>query len=330
MNMPRSTLRRSRASRIFKILIGILVLIGILLAAAYAYFDMEDATLDDAARSQASGQFIHLPDGVTHYEFAGPEGTPIVVLVHGFSVPSYIWDPTAEALREAGFRVLRYDLYGRGYSDRPDAAYDQAFLAKQLDDLLSALGIDEPVQVAGLSMGGPVAATFVSGHPDRASSLILVDPQIMPPTEAAAKVVDIPWVGEYLMATAILPLVIAPSQSGDFHRPERVPPDWEERYRVQMRYKGFRRALLASIRNLINKDEAMPAYEAVGRQGTPVLLLWGAEDETIPREHIDQLRLALPNAEFHVIEDAGHLPHYERPEVVNPLLFSFLRASAAK
>jgi len=44
---------------------------------------------------------------------------PAVALVHGFSVPYYVWDPTAPELARAGFRVLRYDLYGRGYSDRP-------------------------------------------------------------------------------------------------------------------------------------------------------------------------------------------------------------------
>jgi pimeloyl-ACP methyl ester carboxylesterase len=51
-----------------------------------------------------------LSNGVVHYELTGSEDAPVVVLVHGFSVPCYVWDPTFEALTEAGFRVLRYDL----------------------------------------------------------------------------------------------------------------------------------------------------------------------------------------------------------------------------
>ena len=42
-----------------------------------------------------------------------------VVLAHGFSVPYFVYDPTFEFLTQAGFRVLRYDLFGRGFSDRP-------------------------------------------------------------------------------------------------------------------------------------------------------------------------------------------------------------------
>jgi len=308
--------------------LGALAFGGVLLAALYVYLDMERAPLDEQARAQAPGQFIRLPDGVTHYEFSGPEDGPIVVLVHGVSTPYFIWDSTTQALREAGFRVLRYDLFGRGYSDRPDAAYDLPFFAKQLDDLLTALNIAEPVNVAGLSMGGPIATAFANRHPERVRSLILIDPLVLPPDNAIAKIIEIPWLGEYLMTTAVVPFVLLQSQREDFHRPERMPADWETRYRVQLQYEGFRRGLLASVRNIINKDVAMPEYKALGATDLPTLLLWGAEDKTITRDDIEALRAAAPAVQFHVIEDAGHLPHVERPEVANPLIIEFLNAYA--
>src|SRR5512135_2050203 len=98
----------------------------------------ETRELDDAARASAGGSFIDLPQGRTHYELTGPADRRPVVLVHGFSVPFFVWDPTFEALAAAGQRVLRYDLFGRGYSDRPHAHYDLAFFARQLGDLLDA------------------------------------------------------------------------------------------------------------------------------------------------------------------------------------------------
>jgi pimeloyl-ACP methyl ester carboxylesterase len=79
----------------------------------------ERATLDAEARAGAPGKFITLSRGITHYEMAGPDSARVVVLVHGFSVPSYIWDSTFAGLTGGGHRVLRYDLYGRGFSDRP-------------------------------------------------------------------------------------------------------------------------------------------------------------------------------------------------------------------
>ena len=92
----------------------------------------ESRVLDDEARRSVAGDFIRLPDGMVHYELDGPPDGQAVVLVHGFSVPYYIWDPTFPALVAAGFRVLRYDLFGRGYSDRPDLPYTMDLFVRQL------------------------------------------------------------------------------------------------------------------------------------------------------------------------------------------------------
>src|SRR3954471_17451667 len=94
---------------------GVVALLGV----PYAWFEIADPErleLTDAVRASAPGRFVRLTDGYTHYELGGPPAAPVVVLVAVFSVPYYIWDPTFEALVGAGFRVLRYDYYGRGFS----------------------------------------------------------------------------------------------------------------------------------------------------------------------------------------------------------------------
>ena len=73
----------------------------------YRSLDVEASDLDDAARKTASGSFAPISSGLVHYELAGPPDAPAVVLIHGFSVPGYLWDPVFKALTEAGFRVLR-------------------------------------------------------------------------------------------------------------------------------------------------------------------------------------------------------------------------------
>ncbi len=121
--------------------------------------------LDDEVREVAPGQFVELADGLTHYELAGPESGQVVILVHGFSVPYYIWDTTFKALVRAGFRVVRYDLFGRGYSDRPDIDYDGALFERQIIDLIYALDLDSPIDFIGLSMGGAVTMRFAANNP---------------------------------------------------------------------------------------------------------------------------------------------------------------------
>ena len=106
----------------------------------------ETKELDETARKQADGSFIALTDGVTHYELGGPKNGQPVVLVHGFSTPYFIFDTTFEFLVNSGFRVLRYDLIGRGYSDRPHVDYNIHLFVRQLKDLLDALELkpDKP------------------------------------------------------------------------------------------------------------------------------------------------------------------------------------------
>ncbi len=275
----------------------------------------------DVARANASDKFVTLADGVTHYELAGPpEGQP-VVLVHGFSVPSFIWDPTFAGLADAGFRVLRYDLFGRGYSDRPDAIYNQALFDRQLGDLLDAVGFTTPVNLVGLSMGGAIAVGFTAQHPERVRALALLSPAGFPvPATRAFAIMHLPWVGEWLFDRFGEKLIVT-GLARDFYVRDRVQ-EFADRYRVQMQYPGFKRALLSTLRHGPISTMAS-AYQAVGRQTCPVLLIWGRDDKTVPFALNEKVRAAIPRAQFHPIDNAGHIVHYEKPEIVNPLLATF-------
>ena len=301
-------------------------------------FRDETKILDDKARQVADGSFIQLPDGVTHYQLSNdsplPLGAPFeddkgsgirdVVLIHGFSVPYFIFDPTFDFLANSGFRVLRYDLFGRGFSDRPRTRYTIELFSRQLYDLLHALRFTAPVNLIGLSMGGPIAATFTARHPERVRSLTLIDPSGASPISLTPllKVAKLPLVAELVFGWMGTEGMLR-AAGRDFYDPVLVE-HFIEKYRVQMQYKGFKRALLSSVRNNI-LGSFVNAFERVGKMDLPVLLFWGREDGTVPFEHSDDLRAVMPNAQFHVIEKCGHIPHYEKPGEVNPILLDFLK-----
>jgi pimeloyl-ACP methyl ester carboxylesterase len=286
-------------------------------------FQIEELTLNEQTRLSLPGQFIQLQKGITHFEIQGGLCAPVVVLVHGFSTPYYIWDPTFEALIAAGFRVLRFDLFGRGFSDRPHMTYDGQLCISQLAQLLNALEIKEPVHLVGLSYGGLVAAGFAIQFPELIHSLTLLDPLVTTAALGKFQALNIPFFGEMLMAFYLEPFVLPKSQLLDFYQPEKFP-NWENRYRHQMRHKGFSRAILSTFRN-IRKMATESEYQAIGKTGVPVLGIWGEQDQTISREDMRLLESWIPQMRLLTIKNAWHIPHYEQPDSVNPLLIAFLK-----
>jgi pimeloyl-ACP methyl ester carboxylesterase len=287
-------------------------------------FRSETRELDEEARRQTAGAYIRLPDGVTHYELGTPAEERTVVLVHGFSVPYFIFDPTFEFLTQNRFRVLRYDLFGRGFSDRPFRNYAIDFFVKQLGDLLDALNITRPVSLVGLSMGGPITATFTAHYPDRVAKLILIDPAGARTLflSRILKVAAAPGFGETLLNLAGNGGIIRTIATDIFDK--RLMEHFVQRYMVQVQYKGFRNAILSTVRNHVI-DSCIETYRKVGSLGKPTLLIWGRHDTTVPLRHSDDLRAAMPGIEFHIIEDCSHIPHYEKPVETNAILLDFLR-----
>ncbi len=287
-------------------------------------FRSETKELNDETRRMTGGSFAPLADGVTHYELSNITKDHTVVLVHGFSVPYFIFDPTFHFLTQCGFRVLRYDLFGRGFSDRPDVNYNINLFVKQLADLLDALRLTRPVTLIGLSMGGPITAAFTARYPQRVERLVLIDPAGARPI-VLSRILNLmtkPYVGEVILSLVGSGGMVKNIASDFFDK--QLIDHLQQRYLVQMQFKGFRRAILSTIRNNM-LDSFIDIYRKVGSLNKPTLLIWGRHDTTVPFKHSDDIRAVIPNSEFHVMEDCSHIPHYEKPEETNALLLEFLR-----
>ena len=301
--------------------VAILVIFGVIPAALYGAFDPERLDLDQAARNSAPGSFVRLSDGFTHYEIGGPPAGPVVVLAAGATVPYYIWDPTFGALVKAGFRVLRYDYYGRGYSDRPDVPFTQELYVRQFTELVDAVHIRQPFDLVGLSFGGSVITSVAARHPSHVRSLVYVDPAFRTPeTLSALEAMPRAW----NVLTAILDeRSWADGQLNDFLHPERFP-DWPAKYRVQLQYRGFRRARLSDVVSNAATDQR-DELQRVGSDPRPVLVIWGRQDPNVPFELSASLLGVMPSARLVAVDDAGHLPQWEQPSIVHPALIEFLR-----
>ncbi|BBO74741.1 alpha/beta hydrolase [Desulfosarcina widdelii] len=294
----------------------LLALIGI-----YYLFNPETKDLNDVERKKLGGTYIRLSNGITHYKLEGPDNGELVVLVHGGTVPLWTWDKQIQPLKEQDYRILRYDMYGRGYSDRPNVVYDQQLYRAQLLELLDKLGLKKPFDLIGLSLGGGIATTFTAHHPERVRNLVLISPLIN--DFKVPFFVQIPIVREFITRLAGIKIITNRFISLFEGSPE--AKKYLQLFTEQTTYKGFQRSLLSMLRNDAISGDYSPSYQSVGEQDRKVFLIWGNEDEEVTKTMIDRIKSLMPDLEFKPVEKAGHGVLFQKPYVINELITRCLK-----
>ena len=276
----------------------------------------ETLELDESARRSHKGSYIRLSDGVTRYQFSGT-GKGLVILVHGFSSPYFIYDNLYDILIRDGYRVLRYDLIGRGLSDRPDAVYDADFFVKHLHELTEALVPGERFSLVGTSMGGIIVTRYAETYPESVERLVLLAPAVMDTFKAPAvmKLCTVPVIGPKIFCTAAPVAIITRSADELRLASEDEKFRYIKRFADFARYKGYMRALCSSLRDcILDYDTAMEAYRAVAASGIPMQVIWGTDDHTMPYYQIERMREVCPDAECVTYDGAYHMFVYDEAE----------------
>jgi pimeloyl-ACP methyl ester carboxylesterase len=287
-------------------------------------FEIGKPELTPQTRKGLPGSFVELSVGVTHYELRGNIDGRTVVLIHGNAAPYVTWDNTIGDLCNAGFRVLRYDVIGHGFSDRPRlGTYDTHLYNTQLAELVDRLDIAYPILVVGTSQGGSIGACFAAEHPGKVEKLALLSP-FFDDFEGSGGVIatlaKTPFVGElFLQLVPDAKISDLSDRLASADKRAILEPQVAE----QLRFRGKRRAILANWRGDTLRD-ATACYEGVKAQGIPTLLTWGTQDKMLAEDSMSRLRDLLPDIEYHELEEASHLAHYEYPDRINPILIRFL------
>ncbi|MBU2647397.1 alpha/beta hydrolase [bacterium] len=309
--------------KILTMVAGIVIVVVLAMFVSYHIAISRLEELTPEVRKNLPGDFVSLSEGTISYYWKGPENGNIVVLVHGFSTPKFVWDRNVDALTAAGNRVLAFDHFGRGFSDRPDVVYDADHYNRELLELLDALGVRTPVNLVGYSMGGGNVVGFAARNPTRVKKLILIAPAgYVPPYTGLAALALTPGLGDWLMAmmgkSTIMKTVQKEVEEG------RALPDMIENFEKQLKYRGYLPALLSTMRNYPMSDLSAD-YEKVGRLGIPAVAIWGTSDSTVPFAGSEKVLKAIPQLVLYPIEGAEHSVTYSRADDVNRILISVLK-----
>ncbi|MEH0449188.1 alpha/beta fold hydrolase [Streptomyces sp. B21-102] len=286
----------------------------------------EDRQLTAGSRQDLRGRFIALSDGVTHYELAGPEDGDVVVMAGGLTIPLFYWDGLVTELHAHGLRTLACSAYGRGYSDRVRARYDESLFARQLAELTERLGLTaRPLHLVGTSLGALVAMTYAARHPSSVSTLTIVGP--------AGLTTPRPTSPHRLLRSDLLAGFVARRRGrrilqghlGHNVRDPELVAELTEMVLDAFRFEGSLYAVFDTLQHLpvSGRDDL---FRQTGALGIPTLLLWGDEDQVTPMAHFDTARTLLKPRHHQVIAECGHMAPFERPRDVADQIVSFVAA----
>jgi 4,5:9,10-diseco-3-hydroxy-5,9,17-trioxoandrosta-1(10),2-diene-4-oate hydrolase len=250
----------------------------------------------------------------TTYLLSGT-GEP-VILLHGAGAGAVTWYPSIHAISK-NFQVVAPDIVGYGESDKPDAPYDRPYFSNWLKDFLKELKITK-AHLVGLSQGGAIALQFAIDHPEMVDKLVLVDAAGL-----GAKVSFWPLIGMVWMNSFPSSMANRFNSRYILHKPANRDPN-HSRYSIAvLQSKGGKKAFKQGRGAAVSK---IPE-ELIKQIANETLIIWGKEDQLFSVAYGEAAAKMIPKATLRIIQEAGHLPLVDQPEIFNTILGDFLKST---
>ena len=252
-----------------------------------------------------SGMHIRTTFGETFCLLEGPQDGNPILLVHGGTVPHWVFDRLVSHLHRSGWQTLRLDLYGHGASSRPPTDYSLDFFVEQVDEVLHHFGWTRAVIILGHSLGAVIASSWANSFPDSCARLILAAPMLrFAPNHPVTRLFHLPAVGEFLMRCGVIPLLRVRRR----RRFRQIDAEsFVNRFEEQLQVPGFDKAILSMFRcGTLHDQESVYRRLNAPSKDVPKLVLWGEMDRVISARDIQQIRACIGRHAFECLPTASH------------------------
>ncbi|UCD59129.1 MAG: alpha/beta hydrolase [Candidatus Hydrogenedentota bacterium] len=251
-------------------------------------------------------------DGVRTRYIERGEGKKAIIFIHGFASSLSTWRSCLEPISKQ-YRIFALDLKGFGFSGKPASKYTTDEYADFVIHFMDALEL-QAATLCGNSMGGNIAWRTALKYPERIERIILVDAAGYPSEHRGMpfflNLGRLPGVGE-IVSTFITRGRIRSSLQSAYYDTAKVTEQTVDAYYYPMRTAGARRAVLARLRGFPAEIEEWKAK--IRDIKLPTLIIWGADDTWIEREHAERFHRDIIGSALVIIPECGHLPQEEKP-----------------
>lgn len=284
--------------------------------------------LENPTALSAPNQFVEVGDRRLAYRRFGTG--PDLVLCVRFRGTMDVWDPLFLDLLAENFTVTIFDYRGLGHSTGK-ASYAKADMAQDVDDLVTALGIENLI-IAGWSLGGFAAQVFAATRPEKVSHVLAIG--TMPPGLMVKPFEQLffetAWMHEYGTREEYI-LFFEPNSARSRALADQSLARIAARSAVHD-YPTDPQVFIDSVE--ANTDPSTPfpdpdgAYAAFYRNtDIPVLALSGDHDIIFPVENWYALNDQWPTLFVATFPDSGHGPQHQYPALAADIIKSFVQNS---
>ncbi len=258
------------------------------------------------------------------------EGPYTLLFIHGLGANLKAWQKNMDSLSRQ-YRCIAVDLPGYGKSSQGDYDFNMTFFAGQVREFIQALGLQKVV-LAGHSMGGQIALTYVLRDIAPVEKLILIAPAgIETFSETEKNWFKMVYTPEVVKNTT--PEQIRRNfQINFFEWPADAEFMYEERLflRSTGEYDRWCRMIPQCVMGMLDE----PVFDRLGQITLPTLILYGENDYLIPNQllHKDQTTLQIaqsaqtqiPGSQVRMIARCGHFVQWEQAGQTNQAIREFL------
>ncbi len=272
------------------------------------------------------GEYKYSPQITIRYQKSG-NGPNNIVLIHGFACSRLNWHSILAKFPGHKYTLFIPDLKGYGDSSAPhDGAYslyDQAHIIKAFTAYLNL----KKFSLVGHSMGGGVVLTLATMREltSKIDALVLLDSAAFKdPKPRFIKILNTPFL-RYIFLFLLIPLnsIIRYAIGRIFYDKQKVTDVLIKRYRPYFYRQRHHNVYIKTAEQLIpeNYYEEIEKFKQIQ---IPALIIWGKQDPVIPLRNGLKLADHLQNSTLRIIDECGHIPHEEKPEITSDYLVSFL------
>lgn len=277
------------------------------------------------------GRLVVTEFGKIYVEERGPADGPAVLLVHGTAAWSGLWRPTMQALGDAGYRAIAFDMPPFGFSERAeDGDYSRVTQAKRILALRDALEV-RPILVAH-SFGAAPGVEAVMLDPTPFAGLVVVNGALGVGSHDMEGSLPLPLRPRVLRdailsITATNPLLTRRLLAGLLYVKETATPEIATLLQRPMTRRGSTAAFGDWLPSLLvpPKDALSTRNGSYAKLSLPVELIWGEQDTVTPPEQGKTLSYLIPQATLTMMPDIGHIPQVESPKAFQDALLIALQ-----